>query len=740
MGWLGLGLVLVMVLGLVWMLPVEPVWAASGGISGSGGVGSNGSNGTSGAAIARLERVPLTLPLLQERLKSPMKLEGARVIDLRRTVIDLRPENSAFREQFYRLLRGQLRSQTPPGIDLSYSEILGEFQIGELGLAASLYGQPLLPLLGETEQAQLARDRRRLAQLSQLSRSLLIQSQPVALQLSVFPGPLTLVQTRFDGFANFSNTFFMGRVEAQGAIFGQTVDWSEARFSKAVNLSGAGFRGEARFRNAIFFKRAQFSQGQFQGDANFQASEFRDTANFSQSVFQQRANFSRVQWLGPADFAQTRWQGRAMFDRSSFGRSLFFTEAVFETRMSFRQAQFNQPVNLRGATVLEQLDFGDASFAAKTYVNVATLQFNAEKAKILGNPGQLGRVLSVPALQGNETTLRSLIRNFRLLEQIPDVNQIEYLREKLRLQELRQQLFGTNLNTASPARLVQVGFSSSQAEAIAQARGQQPFRSLPDLLKLSGIDLATYVKVQHRVVAGNPQGILGTLGNALNGLGLVLLLSLSRYGTNVWLILGVGMVALSYFALLFWFIDRVRRLHPTPILPRLTETVAMLGGAGTLGLAGLSAILRTAETPWLTLLYLGLLAIPIPLAMLIVIYRRGRFHDLMEVSYFVEDGSLRQLRLLIGRLPNIPNFPFFRDRYTPIPWDRGWNWLNYLDFSLNNLLKFGFNDIRLRDQHVPGLITALAWYQWSLGLIYFALLLWTLSRTIPGLNLLIYFK
>jgi hypothetical protein len=106
----------------------------------------------------------------------------------------------------------------------------------------------------------------------------------------------------------------------------------------------------------------------------------------------------------------------------------------------------------------------------------------------------------------------------------------------------------------------------------------------------------------------------------------------------------------------------------------------------------------------------------------------------------VEDGSMRQLRLLIVRLPVIPEFPFFRDRYTPLIWERRWNWLNYYDFSLNNFLKLGFNDIRLRDRHLPGTISALVWYQWSLGILYIVLLLWTLSRTIPGLNLLIYLK
>jgi hypothetical protein len=56
------------------------------------------------------------------------------------------------------------------------------------------------------------------------------------------------------------------------------------------------------------------------------------------------------------------------------------------------------------------------------------------------------------------------------------------------------------------------------------------------------------------------------------------------------------------------------------------------------------------------------------------------------------------------------------------------------------LLKLGFNDIGVRDQHLPGIIATLVWYQWSLGLLYVTLLLGTFSRTIPGLNLLIYLQ
>jgi hypothetical protein len=699
-------------------------------------------------AIAQPEQTPLTLELLQERLRSPLQSEGVRTLDLRRVVIDLRPENAAFRDQFYRLVQAQLQrsrnatteeTTAPLGLDLSYSTIRGELNISELGLRSPLYGQELSPLLTEAEQAQLKRDRRRLSQLSQLSRSLLIQGQPTSLQITVFRGALKLVQTRFEGFVNFTNAFFLGRVEAPGAEFIQESDWSETRFSQPANFTGAIFRREARFRNTIFFERAGFNLGRFQA-VNFQGSEFRTTANFSQSVFQQTANFNRIQWQGNADFAQTNWQNSAFFNRSKFSHSLFLSEATFEKLISFREAQFSQPVNLRGANILDQADFGDASFGKAAYLNVTGLQFNSEEARILGDPGQVGRVLSVPTLQGNETLLRNLVRNFRLLEQIPDANQVEYTREKLRLRQLRQQLLGTNLNTATVEQLQQVGFSRIQAAVITQSRIQQVFRNLPDLLRLNEIDLATYVKVRDRVVVSEPRSPIGWTLDSLHWLGLSLLLLLSRYGTNFWLSFGVGMVALAYFGSLFWLIDRLRRFRPKPIVPTLSESIWVASSFSLLSLLGLSAIFRTSEQPWLTLTCLAIVIIPVPVTLLFLIYQRGRYHDLMDRSYFVEDGSLRQFRLLIGRLPNMPRFVFFRDRYMPILWDRRWNWLNYFDFSLNNLLKFGFNDIRLRDEHLPGLINILAWYQWLLGILYIALLLWTLSRTIPGLNLLIYFK
>ncbi len=700
-------------------------------------------------AIAQPERTPLTLELLQERLRSPVPREGTRILDLRRTTIDLRPENADFRDQFYSLVQAQLqRPGLPLGLDLSYSLIEGDLAIAKLGLRAPLYGESLSPIFTPTEKAQLQRDRRRLSRLSTLSRSLLItskeSSQAPSAQITVFRGPIKLVQTRVTGFADFTNTFFLNRLEAPGAQFPAGADWSQTRFSLPVSFTNANFGREALFRNNIFFGKADFNQAQFRGEVNFQSSEFQATANFNQAVFYQSANFGRVQWQGNADFAQTRWREQTLFTKDKFSQLFFLTDATFEQSVIFREAQFNRAVNLRGATILDRADFSYCSFSKGAYLNVAGLRFDSDKAKILGDPGQIGKAISVPTLQGNENLLRELVRNFRRLEQISDANQIDYTAQRLRSQLLLQRLLGTNLNTAKLPQLITIGFDARQAAAIVQQREKQPFRNPTELLTVAAVDLETYIRVRDRVITVEPLSpILNGLDHlslAFNWVALSLLLLLSRNGTSFWLTFGVGLVTIAYFSLLFWGVDRWRRRYPKPILPTWREFAWVSSFATVLNLGGLLAVFRNGDRPWMTLACLAIVMVPIPLILIGLLIRQGRYHPLLDASYFVEEGTLRQLRILIGRLPIIPREPVFRDRYLPILWDRRWSWLNYFDFSFNNFLRFGFNDIRLRDQHLPNLVTGLVWYQWSLGTLYIALLLWTLSRTIPGLNLLIYFK
>ncbi len=623
------------------------------------------------AATPAPERSLLTLELLQERLKSPIQSEGVRTIDLRQFIINLRPENAEFCQQFYQLLQTQLnRSGTPLGLDFSNSLIQGDFIGNKLGLRSPLYGEGLSPLLTQREQQQLLRDPR------QSAKSLVIPN------VTIFRGTLKLVQTRFTGNVNFANSFFLHRVEANGAIFSQPVDFSGSRWIRLADFSDVIFNRDANFNNSFFLLKAIFFKLQFRGIANFLDANFEGDTIFSETQFEQLANFTGSDFHNSAEFNKTNWYDRALFSKSQFMKPLILSEATFAKAVAFRETQFNQLVNLRAVSLLEQVDFSNARFLNHAYLNVANLMFDSDQAKIIGDAGEIGRLLWVPMLKGNEDVLRNLVRNFRSLQQISDANHLEYTTQRLRRQQLGSRL-------------------------------------------VSGL---------------NNYSLLGWILEGLYWVGLSLLLLLSRYGTSFWLVFGAGMVTIAYFGLLFWLVDRFRRRIPQPIVPTAFEIPWMLGSYTLLTFAGITAIFLSSEQAWLTLACLGVVILPIPTLLLWQLYRQGRYHDLMNVSYFVEDGTLRQLRLLIGRLPVMPRFEVFRDRYMPILWNRRWNLLNYYDFSLNNLLKIGFNDIRLRDEHLPGIITTLVWYQWSLGILYIALLLWTLSRTIPGLNLLIYLK
>ncbi len=694
------------------------------------------------AAQTQPKRTPLTLELLQERLRTPTLREGNLTVNLQKMVIDLRPENASFRDAFYQLLRKELGVK-PLGLDLSYALILGDFVGSDLGLRTPLYAQAIAPIFTPTEQQEL--ERLRFVCLESLAnskdcRSLLGTVSTPSSEIAVFRGVLTLVQTRFNGEMKFSNTFFLQSVDAKGATFLQSTNWTEARFGRPVSFSGAKFQQPSNFQGNIFFDKANFKQTQFQEVADFQGSFFEQTANFNQATFKQLAKFNSVQWQKNADFSDVRFANQAQFTKANFNQFLLLTEATFEQAVTFREVEFNQSVNLQGASILNQADFSDARFSTEACLSVPGLTFNSNQAKILGNPGQIGQMFCISTLQGNQNILRNLGQNFRQQQQVADANQLEYTKQELRLIEMSRRLTATNINSASVVSLVELGFSATQAAAIAQRRLVKSFRNSSELLTLADIDLEKYTQLSNRLIAGEPLSIGGWLLQAWSWLGLSGLLLLSGYGTNFWLVFGVGGVAIAYFGLLFWLVDRYRRLHPIPIIPTSYETISILVSFSVLEFLSLLAIFRNAEQPWLTLGCLLIILIPVPLALLILLYQQGRYHDLMNVSYFTEDGTFRQLRLLIGRLPVIPRNQTFRERYMPLLSDRRWNWLNYYDFSLNNLVKLGFNDIRLRDEHLPGIISALAWYQWSLGVIYITLVLWTLSRTIPGLNLLIYLK
>ena len=623
------------------------------------------------AATPTIEPTILTESLLQEKINSPVLVNGVSTVDLTNFIIDLTDENADFRQYFYQQLQSAFnRSKTPLGLNLSQSVITGDFLASKLGISTALSQASLSSLLTPIEQEKLTIE------------NYFPQPGEQIPSIIVFRGLMKLHGTSFTGKVDFDKMFFLQQLDANDANFVLNANFNNTRFARLADFSKAIFGSDTNFNYSYFLDKVRFSQAIFRGAANFTRSSF-SMANFHQAEFVQVADFTSSQWLQTADLSNVNFGDRLLFSKSIFYINLSLVGATFEKAVTFREVSFAALVNFQDVKLLDQIDFSNAIFTPSATLNIAGFAFDSQQAKIIGDTGVIGKVASLPKLEGNETVVRNLVQNFREQEQIPDANLIEYKSKILNLQAIAQEILTT------PIRQI-LSFSW--------------FKNVVDFLTLS------------------------------------LLLLLSNYGTDFNLVLGVGIVTTSYFGLLFWLIDRWRRRYPSPILPSRYETITMVSSFLILTAFGIADIFQTSETPWISLSCLALILLPFPLVLLIILYRKGRYHRLLDITYFMEDGSERKLRLLIVRLPIMPRFPFFRDRYLPILWDRRWNWLNYYDFSLNNMIKLGFNDLRLRDEYLPGIVSTLVWYQWSLGILYVALLFWTLSRTIPGLNLLIYLK
>ncbi len=623
--------------------------------------------------LATSERIILTEPLLQEALTHPILNDGSLIIDLQNFDVDLTPENIEFRDQFYQQLQNQFNhSPKPLGLDLSNSLIRGDFNFNQLGLAVQLSQATLPKQLMSTEKQLLEKDPSFLPEIGEQINT-----------INIFRGLVKLKGAIFTGKTDFSKTFFLQRIEGEKVKFNQDSVWAESRFGRDLDFSKGIFNRNLDFSQDLFFGPVKFRQARFQGVTDFKKSSFWSEANFRESHFLQLANFTAIQWLKDVHFDQVNWSDRVLFSQSRFFQNLSFNNATFEKSAAFRSARFSHLIDLHDVKLLGQLDFSNGVFFPYAKMDVSGLAFDSEQAKLLGDKTIIGKTITLSGLKDNETVIRSLVRNFRDLEQIPDANQVEYTAQLLKSQRLSQELLRIPKNVRS---------------------------------------LITW---------------LGMLNDwlMLNGL-----LLFSNYGTNVKLVLGIGLITIAYFGMIFWLIDRVRRWHPHPILPDKSESIYMVSSFVGLMIVGLTTVFTSTLTPNLTLMGLGFILLPLSVFLIGRLYYQGRYHNLLKISYLTQDGSMRQLRLLIVRLPVIPEFPLFRDRYTYLNWERHWNWLNYYDFSCNNLIKLGFNDIRLRDEHLPGIMSFLVWYQWILGVLYLSLLLWTLSRTIPGLNLLIYLR
>lgn len=110
---------------------------------------------------------------------------------------------------------------------------------------------------------------------------------------SVFQGPVTFQQSRFNGLAEFLEV-----------VFEKDVNLSRAYFKLGTGFSGSRFQGLADFTEASFDRDAFFTFALFEGDADFRRTTFRSTADFSDASFKRRNDFSKAVFEKGSQFAR----------------------------------------------------------------------------------------------------------------------------------------------------------------------------------------------------------------------------------------------------------------------------------------------------------------------------------------------------------------------------------------------------------------------------------------------------
>ncbi|MEM7593189.1 MAG: pentapeptide repeat-containing protein, partial [Cyanobacteria bacterium P01_A01_bin.83] len=527
------------------------------------------------ADIVTEPRSDLTLEELQSQTSNLIQQDGRATLNLSNYRLDLSHSDREFNQQFYQEINDVIiRASNAININFDNSLILGDFDLYRLGIASSIGEGVISSLFTKAEKAQI----KQYLTVDDANNQLIPQ-------INVFRGTLY-----------FNNAIFTGKVDGHDSIFLRTVDAVDAIFQDDANFNQAVFVREINFNHATFQRNANFSASHFWGQVNFPQSQFKELVDFSQSQFEalgvfnkvffnQSANFSRSVFSQIVDFSQAIFSDRLIFAKSQFLDSVILTNSNLDQTVTFRDIYLNSLLDLKDAHILNRLDFSNAFFTPQSQINVSGLAFDGTEAKIIGQPGVIGKLLQVYRLQGNETVLHNLIRNFRSLEQIADANYIEYQQQQLKLTQINNRLFKTSWRKI---------FTWSWISLI------------PQWMSLS------------------------------------ILLLLGDYGTNISLLFSLGIISTAFFSLLFWIIDRYRPHISQPIIPTRWEIIFMLLSYVSLTITSIFNIFITSNKPWLTLITIAVVLIPIPSLITSQIYQQGRYHQLLDQSYLVENGAFRE--------------------------------------------------------------------------------------------------
>ena len=166
----------------------------------------------------------------------------------------------------------------------------------------------------------------RFEQVVDLSRVVFIQ--PVTLSGAAFMKESYFVQGRFLRGLFAENTAFGPHTRFHRSVFQGPVTFQQSRFNGMAEFLEVGFEKDANLSHTYFKLGTGFSGSRFQGLADFSDASFDREAFFTFTLFEHDADFRRAIFRSTADFSDASFKGQDDFSTALFEKGSQFTRAA----------------------------------------------------------------------------------------------------------------------------------------------------------------------------------------------------------------------------------------------------------------------------------------------------------------------------------------------------------------------------------------------------------------------------
>ncbi|WP_181882344.1 pentapeptide repeat-containing protein [Helicobacter didelphidarum] len=176
-------------------------------------------------------------------------------------------------------------------------------------------------------------------------------------------------KTKFNGIADFSNTYFSNGECATTYEEEKYIEFQECEF-KEINFSNCQFRSNISF-GGVFKgnQKINFSQCQFEKKFDFINRIINDEKksleiDFSRANFNEDIDFSgskNIQYI----FKENGFSKDLNFKDSEFNSPLDYSKSTFSGNIDFKRCEFKAKVIFKNATFKQEVDFSNAIFKGK---------------------------------------------------------------------------------------------------------------------------------------------------------------------------------------------------------------------------------------------------------------------------------------------------------------------------------------------------------------------------------------